>query len=162
MAILPFVDDPVKLDLREIRHRKRGAPCGVQNLRGEFFIEGQPAPPRGEAPVLSINHVSPGYFDTLGMRLIEGRDFTTTDKTNTSGIVIINETMARRFWLRESAVGKRLGHLDPKISWREIIGVVSDLRFAANLLSEPEIQYQMSAVGQAPSKRHSPCRPINK
>jgi len=112
-------------------------------IRGEFLAEGLPAPPRGEAPVLSINRVSPGYFDTLGMRLIEGRDFTTTDTTNTSGVVIINETMARRFWPEESAVGKRFGHLDPKVSWREIIGVVSDVRFAANLRSEPETQYQM-------------------
>jgi putative ABC transport system permease protein len=41
------------------------------------------------------------------------------------------------------AVGKRFGHLDNKISWREIIGVVSDVGFAANLLSEPETRYQM-------------------
>ena len=112
-------------------------------IRGGFVVEGQAAPPRGEEPVLSINRLSPGYFDTLGMRLIEGRDFTTADATNPSGFVVINETMARRFWPGQSAVGKRFGHLDSKISWREIVGVVSDARFAGNLLSEPETRYQM-------------------
>src|SRR5262245_22993513 len=112
-------------------------------IRGGFVVEGQPAPPPGEGPVLSINRVTPGYFDTLGMQLIEGRDFTTADTTNSSSIVIINDTMARRFWPGESAIGKRFGHLDSTITWREIVGVVSDVRFAANLLGEPETRYQM-------------------
>jgi putative ABC transport system permease protein len=112
-------------------------------IGGGFVVEGQPAPPRGEEPVLSVNRVSPGYFDTLGMRLIEGRDFTSADTTNASSIVIINETMARRFWPGESAVGKRFSHLDPKIPRQEIVGIVNDVRFAANLLSGPETRYQV-------------------
>src|SRR5262249_26984847 len=114
-------------------------------IRGRFVMEGQPAPPPGEGPVLSINRVTSGYFDTLGMRLIEGRNFTAADTTNSSSIVIMNEAMARRFWPGQSAVGKRFGHLDSnsKISWRRSVGVVSDVRFAATLLSEPETRYQM-------------------
>lgn len=120
-------------------------------IRGGFVIEGRPAPPRGEEPVLSINRVSPGYFDALGMRLIEGRDFTTTDAANTSSTVIINEAMARRFWPGESAIGKRFRHLLPEIPWQEVAGVVSDVRFPGNLLSEPATRYQMyEPLGREP------------
>jgi putative ABC transport system permease protein len=118
-------------------------PLGGLPIRGGFVVEGRPAPPQGEEPVLSINRVSPGYFDALGMRLIEGRDFTTADATNTSSTVIINEAMARRSWPGESAIGKRFRHLVPEIPWQEVVGVVRDVRFPANLLSEPETQYQV-------------------
>jgi putative ABC transport system permease protein len=121
-------------------------------IRGDFVVEGRPEPPRGEAPVLSINRVSPGYFDTLGMRLIEGRDFTTADATNTSSTVIINETMARRFWPGESAVGKRFRFLDTEISWQEVAGVVSEVSFPGNLMMEPWTRYQMyEPLGREPS-----------
>jgi putative ABC transport system permease protein len=120
-------------------------------IRGGFVIEGRPEPPRGEEPVLSINRVSTGYFDTLGMRLIEGRDFTTTDAAKASSTVIINEAMARRFWPGESAIGKRFHHLVPEIPWQEVAGVVSDIRFPGNLLSEPETRFQMyEPLGREP------------
>jgi putative ABC transport system permease protein len=120
-------------------------------IRGGFVIEGRPEPPRGEEPVLSINRVSPGYFGALGMRLIEGRDFTTADAARTSNTVIINEAMARRFWPGKSAIGKRFRHLAPEIPWQEVAGVVSDIRFPGNLLSEPETRYQMyEPLGREP------------
>ncbi len=134
-------------------------------IGGGFAVEGQAVPPHGAEPTLSVNRVSPGYFDTLGMRLIEGRDFLPTDTAISDNIVIINEAMARRFWPGESAVGKRFGHLDPKIPRQEIVGVVSNARFAANLLSEPETRYQVyeplrrKPEGQAVIALRSPVPP---
>jgi len=66
------------------------------------YVEGQ----RGE----SIENVaiSPGYLATLGVRLLEGRDFAATDAEGTPGVAIVNETMARRFWPNQSALGHTL------------------------------------------------------
>lgn len=99
-----------------------------------FAIAGQPDPPRGHEPLRFINRVTPGYFDTLGMKLVTGRDFTAADTSNRPPITIINETMARTFWPGESPIGKRIGN-------EEIVGVVSDVRFPANL-DEPDTRFQ--------------------
>lgn len=99
-----------------------------------FAIAGQPEPPRGHEPLRFINRVTPGYFDTLGMKLVTGRDFTAADTSNRPPITIINETMARTFWPGESPIGKRIGN-------EEIVGVVSDVRFPANL-DEPDTRFQ--------------------
>lgn len=99
-----------------------------------FAIAGQPEPPRGHEPLRFINRVTPGYFDTLGMKLVTGRDFTAADTSNRPPITIINEAMARTFWPGESPIGKRIGN-------EEIVGVVSDVRFPANL-DEPDTRFQ--------------------
>jgi putative ABC transport system permease protein len=78
--------------------------------------------------------VTPGYFATLQMRLTMGRDFTAADAAGAPPVVIINETMARTFWPRESPVGQRIGDL-------EIVGVVNDVRFATDP-SEPSTRFQ--------------------
>ncbi len=70
----------------------------------------------------------------LGIRLLQGRDFTDDEHAGNPAVVVINETMARTFWPGESPVGKRIGGATPYMSNpREIIGVVSDVRAAATL-----------------------------
>jgi predicted permease len=95
------------------------------NVSSSFNIEGRPEPPKGLAQECSVNGVTPGYFDTLGMQLLAGRDFTTADNTNRPPVVIINETMARVFWPEGSPIGQR-------VNGAEIVGVVSNVRFPAN------------------------------
>ncbi len=84
------------------------------------------APGLGEVDV-EPNTVAPRYFETLGIRMINGRDFTPADREGTPGVVVINEAMARRFWPNASPLGKRVrfGEDDS----REVIGVVEDGRF---------------------------------
>jgi predicted permease len=104
---------------------------------GSMAIEGRPDPLPGQYPEICREPVSLGYFDTLGIRLLSGRAFTSSDMTSGAKVVIINETTARRFWPNESPIGKRIGSSDPNDrNWREIIGVVNDVGFPANL-SEP-------------------------
>src|SRR6185503_10593948 len=57
-------------------------------------------------------------------------------------VVIINKTMALRFWPSESAIGKRIGQPGSDPSWREVVGVVNDMRFPSNL-KEPETRLQI-------------------
>ena len=105
-----------------------------------FIIDGRPVPRIGTEPSRDVNFVSPEYFDTLGIGLVEGRAFEAADLTREPIPTIINETMARQFWPGESAIGKRIAH--PQVmEWQEIVGVVRDVSFATNL-SEPNTRFQ--------------------
>lgn len=77
--------------------------------------------------------MSPGYFDTLGVRVLEGRPFTSADTADHPAVVVINQAMARRFWPNESPIGKRVGRQGQDHQWREVVGVVNDLAFPARL-----------------------------
>jgi putative ABC transport system permease protein len=94
-------------------------------------IEGQPVP-EANPPRAGYSWAEPGYFHTIGIPLIKGRDFTTADDLNTTPVVIINQTFARQFFSRQDPLGKRI---KPGISngykaspMREVVGVVGDVR----------------------------------
>lgn len=111
------------------------------NSSGSFRIEGQPEPQPGQWPEIFFEPVSQRYFETLGIRLLEGRAFTSADTAERPNIVIINETTARRFWPNESAVGKRIGRPGQDPRWHEVVGVAPDLSFPASL-GDPYTRYQ--------------------
>jgi len=99
-----------------------------------FAIEGRPPPEDGKAPQGHTNGISPHFFDTLGMHLVEGRDFTDADDAHSASVVIINAYMAKTFWPGESAIGKRIGKNDPRDrAWSEVVGVVNDTVAADDL-----------------------------
>ncbi len=76
----------------------------------------------------SQNIVTPGYFRTLGLPLIAGRNFTASDRAGAPAVAIVNETLARRAWPGETAVGKRLV-LGVSRRAIEIVGVVRDAKY---------------------------------
>ncbi len=92
-----------------------------------FVIEGRPAPQPDQQPVAWYSSATPGYFRTMGMRLIAGREFNERDNESSPKAVIISETMARRYFPNEDPVGKRLGNGRPD-GWREIVGVTADVK----------------------------------
>ena len=75
--------------------------------------------------------VMPGYFETMGVRLVAGRFFTDADGDRSEPSCIVDETMARAFWPSESAVGKRLKIGGPQSTspWRTVLGVVGRVRY---------------------------------
>jgi ABC-type antimicrobial peptide transport system permease subunit len=85
--------------------------------------------------------------------LREGRVFHSLDTTNSPTVVIINETMARTFWPNESPIGKRFAYPGDDPDWKEIVGVVNDVRFPGTL-GEPYTRFQSYvALAQSPSSR---------
>src|SRR5262249_40749927 len=117
---------------------------------GGVLIEGQPEPapvPQpepdpGQYPKVVHEPISLNYFDTLGIRLISGRTFNSDDTSERARTVIINETMARRFWPNENPIGKRIGSpYSNDRHWREVIGVVNDVGFPGSL-GEPYTRLQ--------------------
>jgi putative ABC transport system permease protein len=93
-----------------------------------FLIEGQPILSAGVRPVAQIRTVSPEYFTTLGIPLQKGRLLTRDDWAQQDKIVI-NDTMARRFFPGEDPIGHRANFcsLDPTPCWFSIVGIVGDV-----------------------------------
>src|SRR5205823_510831 len=71
-------------------------------------IEGRPELAMADQPEVSVRVVSPGFFQALRIPLRQGRDFTDADNATAPRVVIISESMAKRFWPGEDAIGKRL------------------------------------------------------
>ena len=76
--------------------------------QSSFSVEGRPDPGAGQLPSADITRVSPGYFDVMGVRVLEGRVFDDRDRTDTPLVCMIDETFARAHWPGESPLGKRL------------------------------------------------------
>jgi putative ABC transport system permease protein len=111
-------------------------PIGGFNSSGPVIIENQPEPPPGHYPEVFFEPVSLGYFDTFGIRLRAGRSFNASDRLDGPRVVIVNETMARRFWPNDSPIGKRFRFPGNNRNWLEVVGVVNDVGFPGTL-SEP-------------------------
>jgi putative ABC transport system permease protein len=112
-----------------------GPPFTGARIGFSFEIEGRPATSPAAQPAASYRAISPGYFQTLGVPLLKGRDFTDRDNSEAPGVVIINQSFARGFFPNEDPLGKRLDIGDGYNRMREIVGVVGDTR--ANSLKEP-------------------------
>jgi putative ABC transport system permease protein len=93
-----------------------------------FVIEGQPLIAAGARPIAQTRTVSLAYFAAAGIPLRAGRTFT-SDDWKAFNAVVINETMARRFWPNGDALGKRINlcSLDPKPCWLSIVGIVGNV-----------------------------------
>ena len=95
--------------------------------------------------LVQVNSVSPGYLDTLGVPLLGGRDFTTSDATGAPLVVIINETMARQFWPGEDAIGKRFKFFGDD-QFTTVIGIAKNSKY--NGVAEDPIPFIYQPVRQ--------------
>ena len=104
-------------------------------------IEGQPAP-TGKPHIIVTRVVSPHYFGTMGIRLLEGRVFEEgRDRVDSPCVVVVGESVARKYWPGESALGKRLspGRPESEADWCQVVGMVKDVR-QMELAAEPKPQ----------------------
>ncbi|HEX8559176.1 MAG TPA: ABC transporter permease [Pyrinomonadaceae bacterium] len=92
--------------------------------RRTVFIDGQEAS-GGKGVLMPANQVGLGYFETVGVPLTQGRDFSLSDDADSPRVSIVNEATARRFWPGENAVGKRIKMFGEPAP-REVIGVVQN------------------------------------
>ena len=118
-------------------------------------IEGQPVRPVAESPQVMMRAVTPDYFSTVGIPLKSGRIFTEADTGDGKLVAIVNETAARRLWPGADPIGRRIAmgsgqrfgyfRIPPapgQPEWREVVGVVADVRSSAlDLEPQPEVFY---------------------
>jgi putative ABC transport system permease protein len=96
-----------------------------------FTIVGQPAPLAGQSPVTDVSVCDDGYFRAMKVALLSGRFFSEREMREKSNVVIVNDTLAKRYFPTGDALGKRLviAMTDPNVP-TEIIGIVADIKFA--------------------------------
>jgi putative ABC transport system permease protein len=100
-------------------------------LAQEILIPGRPAQPGDSLPRIKYTAVDLNYFRTLGIDLLQGRDFEAHDGPDGARVAIINETMSRQFWPNENPIGKTIqftGEAEPE---RTIVGIVRDTRISS-------------------------------
>lgn len=108
-----------------------------------FTVEGRELVP-GEELLLGYHPVSHNYFSAMGITLLKGRAFAEDDTENSTPVIILNETAARRLFSDEDAVGRRIkfgrpGSNNPDDPWVEIVGIVSDIKHNG-LASTPSLE----------------------
>jgi putative ABC transport system permease protein len=108
------------------------APIITPGMRNFIIIEGKPDPPPGQPQLANNRVVSPDYFRTLGVPLLQGRLLAAQDNAQAPAVALINQAMARRYWGDENPVGKRFGAAwnASNVSWATVVGVVGDIRQA--------------------------------
>jgi predicted permease len=111
-----------------------------------IFVEGKTYPKGEVAPLYFYKHVSPGFFAAAGTRIIAGRDLTWDEVYGLRPAVMVSENLAREMWgTPADAIGKRLRE-DPVLPWREVVGVIQDVRERGVQGKAPEIVYWPSMV----------------
>jgi macrolide transport system ATP-binding/permease protein len=103
-------------------------PLALNRNTTSIYIEGQPAPRPSDVPEIQNSSVWPKYLETMGIPLVDGREFTMQDDKKDQRLVMINETFARRFWPGQTALGKRISTNAAGPFW-EVIGVAKDGKY---------------------------------
>jgi putative ABC transport system permease protein len=100
-------------------------PLGQGNSSSNFLVEGVPDPPPGQQFDGGYRVCTPDYFKTMGVPILRGREFTEADTADSHRVIIVNQTLAERFWPNGDALGK---HIDFANSGWEVVGVVGDVK----------------------------------
>ena len=98
----------------------------------DFTVDGSPKPDTAAAaPSASFHTISPGFFDTLGVRLLQGRAFDSRDSAGSPWVVIISQSLARKHWPGTNPLGRYLTFTMPGDERpRQIVGIAPDIRYA--------------------------------
>jgi putative ABC transport system permease protein len=120
--------------------------AGPESNFTTFRVEGRLLQPGEAPPTTSTAAASPGYFRTLGIPLLAGREFADTDDKKALDVAMINQTVQRRLWPNDNPIGKRVSYNDGK-TWTTIVGVVGDVREFG--LDRPPISEMYVPVAQS-------------
>jgi putative ABC transport system permease protein len=119
----------------------RGLPFSGNGATVPIILPDREIPRQGMEPEVMVNAIMPNYFETVGIPFFKGRLFGNQDQANTPTVVIINQTMAHRFWPNQDPLGKQIKFQDGSAA--SIVGVVGD---AKHYWLEEESKPQMYAA----------------
>jgi putative ABC transport system permease protein len=123
----------------------------TENLMHNFVIDGRPPVSPGEEPELETRTVAGDYFRTMGIPVLQGRDFTPQDRADAPPVGLVNQSFVREYFPDENPIGARIAWArgNPR-RWMTIIGVVGDVRhYGLNLPEEPAFYNSFQQQDQA-------------
>jgi putative ABC transport system permease protein len=108
-------------------------PLAGGGIGTSFFRTDRPDPAPGQAPTADVRPVTPGFFRTMGIPHVMGRDFASADRADSPLVAVVNETLVRRYLGGENPLGKRLNVFlgPPDRRLFEVVGVVGDIKLAS-------------------------------
>ncbi len=112
-------------------------------------IEGRPVESIGAAPDAIAQQVTPGFFDAVGVRAVRGRLLQASDRSDSTPVTLVNESMAQAFWPGEDPVGQRFRVFSEGRPWMEVVGVVGDVRQSELQTGAPPQFYVPHAQGSS-------------
>jgi putative ABC transport system permease protein len=110
-------------------------PLGGSNSSTSFLVEGLAEPPPGQEFDGRYRVCTPNYFQTMGIPVLKGRTFTDQDRAGAQPVIIVNETLARKYWPNDDPIGKLMRGTGPlqENPWMQVVGVVRDVKHEMNL-----------------------------
>jgi putative ABC transport system permease protein len=121
-------------------------PASGDFMTFSFAIEGKQASnASGREDPEQLDVITPGYFRTLGIGLIEGRFLDERDRSDAPHVVVINRALARKHWANESPIGRRINFRPGEQAWMEIVGVVNDTRMESPDQAAVPVMYKPHA-----------------
>ena len=116
-------------------------PLGGTTWTAPIAIEGDEVSSRNTS--IAVNHrlITPRLFETMGIRVLRGRQFTPADAAGAPGVAIVSRAMAQKYWPGADAIGKRVRNNRPGQPWLEVVGVVSDVRDSTDAFGPKETWY---------------------
>ena len=111
-------------------------------------IEGQPTLALADQPEVSVRVVTPAYFGAMRIAMLQGRDFSEHDTAQAAKVVVVSESLAKRFWPNQDAVGKRMTLTFFPDAVREVVGVVRDVKINGLDVADPvpTVYWPMSQI----------------
>jgi len=104
-------------------------PYGVNETLASYELEGQPVRRASDRKTAQVQVISPNFLHTLGIPIIQGREFGESDGQNAPLVAIVSENFARRSWPGQNPIGHRLGLAGSPNAWLKVVGVVPDVRY---------------------------------
>ncbi len=122
----------------------------VHDLPTGFYFEGYARPKDNDLPQTNYSAVSSGYFKAMGIPLLAGRAFTERDTQEALPVAIVSQTLAQRYFPNGDAIGKRINVNTGPESYREIVGIVGDVK--QNGLTKDTRPHTYEPFAQAPNQ----------
>ena len=122
---------------------------GTSNWTVSVEREGIEQPNAPDMPIVAYNVITPGYLETVGLTLVEGRDFNDTDGETGRFAALLNQSAAKKLWPGESAMGKRL-KVGGEKEYSTVVGVIADIRQRVNASSQRVAEVHAAPAVEAP------------
>jgi predicted permease len=124
-------------------------PMSGDGWSGSYLVNGEPSGPNHPVPHAEYAVTLPGFFQTLRIPLLAGRDFDATDARGAPGVVIVDELLAKRHWPGQNAIGKEINQNGPGSPWWRVIGVVGHVyRAGPQSAGEPQLYLPLTQSAQ--------------